>query len=75
MADVARGDEIRDLIDRHLTDQLDYRLVDYHRASPSFRALIKAVLVLQPRNPATPSRMPSTRSWLPAASFSTTTGH
>ena len=47
----ARRDEIRDLIDEHLTDQIDYRLVDYHRASPSFRALINAVLALQPRNP------------------------
>ena len=47
----AQRDEIRDLIDRHLTDQIDYRLVDYHQASPSFRALIKAVLALQPRNP------------------------
>ena len=46
-----RRDEIRDLIDEHLTDQIDYRLVDYHRASPSFRALINAVLALQPRNP------------------------
>jgi hypothetical protein len=48
--DVQR-DEVRDLIDRHLMDQIDYRLVDYHRASPSFRALINAVLALQPRNP------------------------
>ncbi len=47
----AQRDEIRDLIDRHLTDQIDYRLVDYHRASPSFRALINAVLALQPRDP------------------------
>jgi hypothetical protein len=46
-----KRDEIRDLIDRHLTDQIDYRLVDYHRASLSFRALINAVLGLQPRNP------------------------
>jgi hypothetical protein len=44
-------DEIRDLIDLHLTDQIDYRLVDYHRAAPSFRALIKSVLDLRPRNP------------------------
>ena len=26
---------VRDSIDRHLTDQIDYRLVDYHLASPS----------------------------------------
>jgi hypothetical protein len=44
-------DEIRALIDRHLTDQIDYRLVDYHRASPSFRALIKSVLGLRPSSP------------------------
>jgi hypothetical protein len=44
-------DDIRDLIDLHLTDQIDYRLVDYHRAAPSFRALIKSVLDLRPRNP------------------------
>jgi hypothetical protein len=44
-------DEIRDLIDLHLTDQIDYRLVDYHLASTSFRTLIKAVLGLRPRNP------------------------
>jgi hypothetical protein len=46
-----RRDEIRGLIDIHLTDQIDYRLVDYHRASPSFRALIKSVLGLRPTNP------------------------
>jgi hypothetical protein len=47
----SQRDEIRDLIDIHLTDQIDYRLVDYHRASSSFRALIKTVLGLCPRNP------------------------
>lgn len=47
----APRDEIRALIDQHLTDQIDYRLVDYHLASSSFRALIKAVLGLRPRNP------------------------
>jgi hypothetical protein len=44
-------DDIRDLIDLHLTDQIDYRLVDYHLASASFRTLIRAVLGLRPRNP------------------------
>jgi hypothetical protein len=43
-------DEIRDLVDLHLTDQIDYRLVDYHRASSSFRALIRSVLDLRPSN-------------------------
>jgi hypothetical protein len=47
----AERDEIRALIDGHLTDQIDYRLVDYHRASPSFRTLIESVLGLRPRNP------------------------
>jgi hypothetical protein len=47
----SQSEEIRDLIDIHLTDQIDYRLVDYHRASSSFRALIKAVLGLRPTNP------------------------
>ena len=47
----SKRDEVRDLIDIHLTDQIDYRLVDYHRASSSFRALIKSVLGLRPGNP------------------------
>jgi len=40
---------IRDLIDHHLTDQIDYRLVDYHRATPSYLELTGAVLGLVPR--------------------------
>jgi hypothetical protein len=43
---------IRDLVDAHLTEQIDYRLVDYHRASPSFRRLVKALLAIKPTNPA-----------------------
>ena len=46
--DGSERDQIRELIDRHLTDQIDYRLVDYHLASPSFRALIHGVLALCP---------------------------
>ncbi len=49
--DVTERDKIRELIDRHLTDQIDYRLVDYHRASSSFRVLIQAILALRPTNP------------------------
>ena len=49
--DGAAQAQIRELVDRHLTDQIDYRLVDYHRASPSFRALIQAVLALRPTSP------------------------
>ncbi len=41
-------DRIRDLIDRHLTDQIDYRLVDYHHASPSFLELVESVYALNP---------------------------
>ena len=39
---------IRTLIDRHLTDQIDYRLVDYHLASASFLELIDAVYAINP---------------------------
>jgi len=49
------GDEdrrrIRDLVDSHLTDQIDYRLVDYHLATPSLQALIDAVYALEPVGP------------------------
>src|SRR5271166_5232154 len=34
---------VRDLVDGHLTDQIDYRLVDYHLAAPSYLALTDAV--------------------------------
>jgi hypothetical protein len=44
-------DQIRSLIDLHLTEQIDYKLVDYHRASPSFRALMKSVLLLRTDSP------------------------
>jgi len=50
--DPTSRDQIRELVDRHLTDQIDYRLVDYHRASPSFRELVQAILALQPQNAA-----------------------
>ena len=41
-------DRIRALVDRHLTDQIDYRLVDYHLATPSHLALTDAVYALDP---------------------------
>ncbi len=44
---------IRDLIDRHLTDQIDYRLVDNFRSARSHQALVVAVYAL---NPATPQQ-------------------
>jgi hypothetical protein len=39
---------VRGLVDSHLTDQIDYRLVDYHRASPSFVRLTSTVYALRP---------------------------
>jgi hypothetical protein len=41
-------DHIRRLIDEHLTDQIDFRLVDYHQATPSFLRLTDAVYALEP---------------------------
>ena len=43
-------DHIRDLVDRHLTDQIDFRLVDYHAASDSFLRVTDAVYALNPQN-------------------------
>jgi hypothetical protein len=42
-------DHIRALIDTHLTDQIDYRLVDYHMATPSHLRLTKSVYALDPQ--------------------------
>ncbi len=42
---------VRDLVDGHLTDQIDYRLVDYHLATPSYLALTDAVYNLDPDGP------------------------
>jgi hypothetical protein len=42
--------QIRDLIDRHLTDQIDYRLVDYHRAASSYVELTNALYALVPQS-------------------------
>ncbi len=39
---------VRGLIDRHLTDQIDYRLVDNHITMPSFVALTEGVFALNP---------------------------
>jgi hypothetical protein len=39
---------VRDLIDRQLTNQIDYRLVDNFRSSPSHLALTETVIALQP---------------------------
>ena len=39
---------IRDLIDHHLTDQIDYRLVDNYRSAASHQALAVAVYALNP---------------------------
>ena len=42
------SDRIRDLIDAHLTNQIDYRLTDYHMADASYLELIRAVCTLKP---------------------------
>ena len=51
----AFGDEdrghVRDLVDGHLTDQIDYRLVDYHLATPSHLELTDTVYALDPEGP------------------------
>ncbi|MGD0748254.1 MAG: hypothetical protein ABSB68_10640 [Acidimicrobiales bacterium] len=47
----AERNRIRDLVDGHLTDQIDYRLVDYHLATPSHLALTDAVYALHPDGP------------------------
>ena len=47
----ADRDRIRDLVDDHLTDQIDYRLVDYHLATRSHLALTDAVYGLHVDGP------------------------
>jgi hypothetical protein len=49
--DKANRENVRELVDEHLTDQIDYRLVDYHRATPSFLRLADAVYGLDPDGP------------------------
>ncbi|HLX89377.1 MAG TPA: hypothetical protein VKR22_13090 [Acidimicrobiales bacterium] len=46
----AERERIRELVDRHLTDQIDFRLVDYHRATASYLELTNAVFALAPTN-------------------------
>jgi hypothetical protein len=46
----AERSSVRELIDCQLTDQIDYRLVDNFRSSPSHLALTEAVISLEPRN-------------------------
>ena len=47
--DEADRQEVRDLVDAHLTDQIDFRLVDYHRATSSYLRLTDAVYGLRPQ--------------------------
>lgn len=47
--DEPEGARVRDLVDAHLTDQIDYRLVDYHRATASYVRLTDAVYGLHPK--------------------------
>jgi hypothetical protein len=42
---------VRGLVDGHLTDRIDYRLVDYHLATPSHLDLTDAVYGLDPEGP------------------------
>jgi hypothetical protein len=49
--DESEAEQVRELIDVHLTDQIDYRLVDYHRATGSYVRLTDAVYGLQPKAP------------------------
>lgn len=44
-------ERIRALVDAHLVDQIDYRLVDYHRATASYLELGNAVRSLNPTTP------------------------
>jgi hypothetical protein len=46
--DPAGRDRVRDLVDAHLIDQIDYRLVDYHRATATHLRLMAAVRALHP---------------------------
>jgi hypothetical protein len=41
---------IHALIDGHLTHQIDYRLIDYHRAATSFRQLVDAIYGVTPNS-------------------------
>ena len=40
--------ELRDVIDAHIQDQIDYRLVDFERSTPSFLTLFARVRDLEP---------------------------
>jgi hypothetical protein len=41
-------ESIRDSVDRHLTNQIDYRLVDYHRGTPTYLRLTDEIHALSP---------------------------
>lgn len=47
--DEADRQQVRDLVDAHLTDQIDFRLVDYHLATSSYLRLTDAVYEVRPR--------------------------
>jgi hypothetical protein len=47
--DEADREQVRDLVDAHLIDQIDYRLVDYHRATSSYLRLTDTVYGLRPQ--------------------------
>lgn len=47
--DADKTDVVRQMIDHQLTDQIDYRLVDNHLATPSNLALTAAIIELDPQ--------------------------
>ena len=47
--DATKTDAVRQMIDHQLTDQIDYRLVDNHLATPSNLALTAAIIELDPQ--------------------------
>lgn len=47
--DEADREQVRHLVDAHLTEQIDYRLVDYHRATSSYLQLTDAVYGIRPQ--------------------------
>ncbi len=46
-----KAQHIRDLIDRQLTDQIDYLLVDNHLSATTHQRLTAAIYALEPRTP------------------------
>ena len=41
-------DRVRELVDAHLTSQIDYRLADNHRSTPTHEALVETIYAIEP---------------------------